>query len=82
MSELPGQLTGLAARVLDIPPEQAREARADNTPGWDSLAHLRLLMAVEEEYGVSFSPDEIAELDSVDRIVEALERILRARVSR
>ena len=68
-------LTKLAARVLEISPTEAAAARVDNTPGWDSLAHLRLLMAVEEEYGVSFSPDEIDELDSVERIGEVLERL-------
>lgn len=81
MSALDGRLTGLVARVLELPLTQATEARVDNTPGWDSLAHLRLLMAVEEEYGVSFSPDEIAELDSVELIREALDRLVGTRAS-
>ncbi|HEV8534276.1 MAG TPA: acyl carrier protein [Candidatus Limnocylindria bacterium] len=76
MNALNGRLTGLVARVLDLPAAQVEDASADSTPGWDSLAHLRLLMAVEEEYGVSFSPDEIADLDSVRRIGNAVERLL------
>jgi acyl carrier protein len=76
MNALNGRLAGLVARVLDLPAADVVEATADSTPGWDSLGHLRLLMAVEEEYGVSFSPDDIAELDSVKRIGDAVERLL------
>jgi acyl carrier protein len=36
-------------------------------------------MAVEEEFGVSFSPDEIPELDSVQRIGDAVERLQNER---
>ena len=75
MSTLDGRLITLVARVLDVPRAEAPEACVDNTPGWDSLAHLRLLMAVEEEYGLTFSPDEIAELDSVASISDAVERL-------
>jgi acyl carrier protein len=81
MSAPDGRLTSLVARVLELPLAQAAEARVDNTPGWDSLAHLALLMAVEEEYGVSFSPDEIAELESVELIDEAIDRLVGARTS-
>jgi len=75
MNGLNGRLSGLVARVLDLPAAEVDNASADSTPGWDSLAHLRLLMAVEEEFGVSFSPDEIPELDSVRRIGDAVERL-------
>jgi len=75
MNALNGRLSGLVARVLDLPAAEVDNASADSTPGWDSLAHLRLLMAVEEEFGVSFSPDEIPELDSVRRIGDAVERL-------
>jgi len=67
-------LSELVARVFDLPLAAAAAARADATPTWDSLAHLRLLMAIEEEYGVTFTPEEIADLDSVERIREALDR--------
>lgn len=81
MSAVDGRLTSLVARVLEIPAAEAAAATAENTACWDSLAHLRLLMAIEEEFGVSFSPDEVDELDSVARLGDALERLLRAQAS-
>lgn len=79
MSALNGRLSGLVANVLDLPLAEVGEARAEVTPSWDSFGHLRLVMAVEEEFGVSFSPEEIVQLDSVERIGDALERLMAAR---
>lgn len=39
---------------------------------WDSLAHLRMITAVEESFGVTFSMQTIAELTSYPAIVSAL----------
>ncbi len=38
---------------------------------WNSLKHLEIMFAVEEELGVEFTEDELAELDSAEKIVNA-----------
>lgn len=38
---------------------------AADVEGWDSLAHLRLMLAAEQEFGVRFSAAEIAALTNV-----------------
>ena len=43
-------------------------------PGWTSMAHLELVLAVENRFGLMFDADEIAELASVSAMVGALER--------
>ena len=49
---------------------------ADDSPQtvaeWDSVGHLQLMLALEEEFGVQFEADEFAALNSVERIVERL----------
>lgn len=37
----------------------------DNIPGWDSLAHMRLIVELEDRCGISLGMDEIAMIDSV-----------------
>jgi acyl carrier protein len=37
--------------------------RADEAK-WDSLKHLEIIFAIEGAYGVAFSPDEMAAVDS------------------
>jgi acyl carrier protein len=38
---------------------------------WDSLKHIEIVFALEEELGIQFSETELTELDSVLRIVDA-----------
>ena len=40
--------------------------------GWDSLAHIRLIIAIEKSFGLRFSAAEIAELENVGLIVELI----------
>jgi acyl carrier protein len=46
----------------------------DTVEKWDSIRHLKLVMAIEERFGVLFDADEIYELGSVPAIVNALNR--------
>jgi len=47
-----------------------RATRADEVEGWDSLAHVRIMIAVEEEFGVRFQTSEITSLKNVGGLVE------------
>ena len=39
-----------------------------NVDGWDSMAHVGLMMALEREFGVSISPADAIELTDVAKI--------------
>lgn len=39
---------------------------------WDSLAHIRLISAVESEFGFELSLKEIEEINSVRQFVDAI----------
>jgi acyl carrier protein len=58
-------------RTFSVAPEdQSRELRMGSLPGWDSLGHMRLVVELEEEFGVSFPTyllPEILDLDSIVR---------------
>ena len=47
-----------------------RDCSRENTPRWDSLKHIEIVFAVEDELGVQFSEEELARLDSVAKIVD------------
>jgi acyl carrier protein len=65
-------LTAIAAVLKRELPEGAQTSR-ENTPEWDSLRHVEIMFAVEDELSVEFSEEELAELNSVARIVNAVE---------
>lgn len=52
--------------VLEIPPGDVDdETSSDTVESWDSVTHLNLVIAVEETFQVSFSPEESLEMTSV-----------------
>jgi acyl carrier protein len=42
-----------------------RSTTANDVPGWDSLAHVRIVVAAEQAFGVRFSTGEITSLKNV-----------------
>ena len=44
----------------------------DNVPGWDSMAHVGLILALQKEFGVSIPPIDALELTSVSSIIKYL----------
>lgn len=51
-----------------------REATPLDVPGWNSLAHVQLMLELEAAFGITFDADEIASLASVSAIVKTLEQ--------
>jgi acyl carrier protein len=48
------------------------ETSYETLPAWDSLAQVRLIVALEEEFGVKFTTDEVLEATSVEGIKSVL----------
>lgn len=49
--------------VFEVPLESiADDASSDNIENWDSLRHLNLILALEEEFGVSIPDEEVGNL--------------------
>lgn len=46
----------------------SRETVASDIHGWDSLGHLRLMMAIEKRFKTRFSASEISSLKNVGDI--------------
>lgn len=45
----------------------------DKLENWDSLRHMNLVVALEEEFGVEFDEDDIVEMLSLDAIMKVIE---------
>jgi acyl carrier protein len=52
----------------------ARETTAADIEGWDSLMHVRLMIAIEKAFRVRFSSSEVASLNNVGELIDVLER--------
>jgi len=63
-------LAALKLRDWDI----VEDTVADQVPGWDSLSHVNVILAVEEHFGVRFTSREVLTLKKVgdlQRLVDA-----------
>ena len=47
---------------------------SDNIETWDSLKHMNLVLALEDEFGVEFSDDEIVILSNYSSILSILKK--------
>jgi acyl carrier protein len=76
-SPLLEKVRGIAADVLQVAPGAiTRQSSTEDIEAWDSLHHLNLILAFEQEFGVQFEPEDIDQMHSVERIVGVLEKKL------
>ena len=70
MSPVFERVRGIAADVLNVPGHAITdESSPENIEAWDSLQHLNLVLALEQEFGVQFEPEEIDRMNRIDRIL-------------
>jgi len=64
----------ILADLLSLPQEEISvDSSPETVETWDSLQHLNFVLAVEQEFGVHFRPEEIEQLTSVKIMVEMLD---------
>lgn len=64
------------AQSLDLNIEFDCEiVRLYETDGWDSMGHMSLVIAIEEEFDVVFETDQIVRMNSFDTAVTALREL-------
>jgi len=67
------ELFQLVANVLKVPAHSVSAGTAmEDTPAWDSLAHMDLIVTLEEHYRMQLTPDDMVALRSVGAIAELL----------
>ena len=66
-------LIALFAEELDVEPTSlSDESSPDTVDSWDSLAAVRLVAAVESEFGVSLTTREIMKMNRIGIVREVL----------
>jgi acyl carrier protein len=64
------------ARVFELPEDAiALDSTQESIERWDSLGHMNLCVALEEEFAVSFDDQHVASMTSVPVIVSTLQTL-------
>jgi len=67
----------ILATVLEIDQTDVNnDTNPDTVPNWDSLRHMKLVFAIEDEYDVQFSDDQIIQLTDVGKIISCIKELI------
>lgn len=63
----------IVSDLFHVPTESLTPASsAETIELWDSIGHLNLVLALEEEFGIRFSPEQVDSMLNVDSILQTL----------
>lgn len=62
--------------IADILCKDVEELKsmADEKGLWDSLKRVEIMFALEEEFDIVFEPDEIVYMDTMNKIIETINK--------
>ena len=67
------------SRVLRVPEaDLSEDSSPDTIESWDSMEHINLILAIEEEFAFSFREEQMLELVNLKAIVNAADALCKA----
>jgi acyl carrier protein len=67
------KIKSIMGAVFGIDPKTiSNDASIENVEQWDSLKHISLVIALEQEFGIVFTDKEIAEIISFKQLKECI----------
>jgi acyl carrier protein len=68
------RVLNIVSNIMNWPLKKINEDSShDDIVTWDSLNQINLILALEEEFGVRFTDDQVVQMLSVRSIIETLE---------
>lgn len=77
--EIKSRARAALARALKTDPAKITdEATHADLAAWDSVHHMNVIIALENDFNIEFDDAELAGLNSLPRLVDAVEKHLAA----
>jgi len=72
-AQLLDRVRTIAADVLEVPVAKITPVTSpENLDTWDSVHHLNLVLALEQEFSLQFEPEEIDQMKDIQHILDIL----------
>src|SRR5207249_4207860 len=82
-SPVTDQVLNVAAFVFNVPRKTLTPRTTPrDVAAWDSVNHLALILALEQQFGIAVPPEDTDEMDTLEKVVEVVERRLALRDAR
>jgi acyl carrier protein len=66
----------IVSSVLGVPVDKLNESSSpESVSAWESMKHINLVLALEEEFDVQFDDEQISQLKNVGAIVSLIEKL-------
>jgi acyl carrier protein len=76
------QIRAIMAEVLRLPVERiGADAAIGSVPNWDSTAHMRMMIALEDAFGIDLDEAHMVEMTSLAKIRAAVAELQSAKSS-
>jgi len=63
--------------ILQVSPDKiSTKTTSDDIEKWDSLNHINMIQALEQEFGIRYDQEQMVSMLSVEEIIEATKEIL------
>jgi len=73
-------ILAVISRVLQVPlDELSLDTNQDALSRWDSLRHVQLILALEDEFGVSVPIEQLGDLVTIRAVITAVEALRRVK---
>jgi acyl carrier protein len=86
VTQAPLTLEAFRGVLEDVLDEQnldiGESTTAKEVPGWDSLNHVRLLVGIEQAYGINFPIDSVERLENVGELIALVNQLIAEQTGR
>ena len=63
--------------ILQVSPDKiSTKTTSDDIEKWDSLNHINMIQALEQEFGIRYDQEQMVSMLSVEEIIEVTKEIL------
>ena len=76
-TEILNRISSVFEDVFDERIALTENTTADDVEGWDSLAHVRLIVTIEKHFEIRFNSAEITSLKNIGQLANLIESKLK-----
>ena len=63
--------------IFQVSPDKiSTETTSDNVENWDSMNHINMILALEQEFGIRYDEEQVVSMLGVGAIIDATKGIL------
>ncbi|ELN9096401.1 acyl carrier protein [Campylobacter coli] len=69
------QFYEILKNILEIEINEHTNLSMNNCPEWNSLAHIDIIMSLEEEFEIKFDKEKLTELNSQNMLLKEIKKL-------